>query len=142
MEQPAYLSEARHGTPNSLRILVVDDNIDAASTMSMFFAELGHHVTVAHHPVAALLKAEEQDFDFFLLDIGLPDMDGYELAKNLQNRVKSRRVTFAAYTAYGGDAYRDKSYAVGFAHHFVKPGEVDEIMAALESALVYSRSGE
>lgn len=127
---------------NSLRILVVDDNVDSANAMSMLFEELGHSVAVAYHPVVALAKAEEQTFDFFLLDIGLPGMDGYELAKILQNCVKSRRVTFAAYTAYGGDAYRKKSYAVGFSHHFVKPGELEEIMLALESALEYSRSSD
>jgi len=103
--------------------------------LALFFEQMGHEVVVANHPYDVLKKATENQFDFFLLDIGLPDMDGYKLAKNLRDLIKERRVTFAAFTAYGDDSYKKKSFNLGFTHHFVRPGEIDEFIAAFERAI-------
>lgn len=142
MVQLEKTEKAGEHKPPALRILIVDDNVDASVTLALFLEQMGYPVVVAHHPYEALSKTQNNSFDFFLLDIGLPDMDGYELMQSLQGLTKNRRVTFAAYTAYGDDSYKKKSLAVGFTHHFVKPGDVDEFLAAFEAALNYSYSNE
>jgi signal transduction histidine kinase/ActR/RegA family two-component response regulator len=115
----------------SLRVLVVDDNVDAAQILSMYVGAQGHEVRVEHDSLEALAQAAGFAPELCLLDIGLPEMDGYELARRLRRHPATAHATLVAVTGYGQDQDRRNSAAAGFDHHLVKP--VD--MAALEKIL-------
>ncbi|WP_084777132.1 response regulator [Massilia sp. WF1] len=74
---------------------------------------MGCNVETAYHPDVALSKSQEKTFDFFVLDIGLPDMNGYELVEALRKNKKNETATFLAFSAYGDKAYSEKSLASG-----------------------------
>lgn len=105
--------------PTSRRILVVDDNRDSARGMEQLLALDGHEVRVAHDGPAAIATAESDDFDFILLDIGLPGLDGYEVARRLQHK----DAVLIAVSGYGQQEDRSRSRDAGIAHHLVKPIE-------------------
>jgi PAS domain S-box-containing protein len=104
-----------------LRVLVVDNNVDAAQMLGMVIEELSHEVLVEHHPERAIERARAASPDVCLLDIGLPDMDGYELARRLRQQPKMATSTLIAVTGYGQDQDRDMALSAGFDHHFAKP---------------------
>ncbi|MCC2971415.1 ATP-binding protein [Massilia sp. IC2-476] len=110
------------------RILVVDDNVDAANTLAMLLEAAGHGVRAEHSAQAALATATEEAFDFILLDIGLPDMSGHALAKALRQLPCSNGATFVAVSGYGQEQDRRMSREAGFAAHLVKPVRVDELI--------------
>jgi len=114
-----------------LRIMVVDDNVDAAQMLSMFLEAAGHDVVTEHSPYAALERARVDTVDVFLLDIGLPDMDGYELAQRLRQRAGGAGATFIAITGYGQESDRGSSMNAGFSYHFVKPVDTLELARLL-----------
>jgi CheY-like chemotaxis protein len=113
------------------RILVVDDNVDAAQMVAMLLEVLGNEVTVAHDPVRALACVHEQVFDAFILDIGLPGMDGHTLARHIRELAPARDATFIALSGYGQEQDRQASKAAGFRHHFVKPADINALVQAL-----------
>ncbi|WP_152594692.1 ATP-binding protein [Massilia sp. BSC265] len=115
----------------SLQTLVVDDNVDAATTLAMYLEARGHVVTVEHDPVRAAATAEKGPFDVFLLDLGLPGMDGYELARRIRGRPGGAPAYIIAITGYGSASDRERSAAAGFDHHFVKPVDMDRLAALL-----------
>ena len=119
------------GRPAQLKVLVVDDNIDAAQVLSMYVGAQGHTVRVEYDSLEALAQAAAFAPDVCLLDIGLPDMDGYELARRLRRDPATAHATLVAVTGYGQEQDRKNSRQAGFDHHLVKP--VD--MAALEKIL-------
>ena len=110
-----------------LRVLLVDDNVDAAESLRDFFGLLGHEVQVAHDGPGALRLAGEWAPDLALLDIGLPGMDGYELARQL--RAVASDAYLVAATGYGQEADRRAAREAGFDRHLVKPLGVDELEA-------------
>jgi signal transduction histidine kinase len=125
-DRTATRSVARPASPsrrseNQKNVLVVDDNEDAATLLAEALACRGHQVRLAHDAVAALRLAADQAFDVALLDIGLPVMDGYELAGRLRALRHLTRVSLVAVTGYGQDTDRRKALAAGFHHHLVKP---------------------
>ncbi|MDB5792833.1 MAG: hypothetical protein JWQ80_2857 [Massilia sp.] len=107
--------------PSPLRIMVVDDNVDAAESLAVLLEAQGHRVRVEAHPVQALAAATEDPPQVFILDIGLPEMDGYELARRLRADAATRNALFIALTGYGQAHDRILSKSSGFEHHFVKP---------------------
>ncbi|TWI62618.1 PAS domain S-box-containing protein [Pseudoduganella lurida] len=107
--------------PHGLRIMVVDDNVDAAQMLALLLESTGHRVTVEHSPYAALRRLQDGAIDVFLLDIGLPQMDGYELAQRLRQQPNGATATFIAITGYGQEADRRSSQSAGFSYHFLKP---------------------
>jgi len=113
------------------RVMVVDDNIDAAQVMAMYIGGAGHQVAVEHDPYAALERAPRFAPEVCLLDIGLPGMDGHELARRLRALPQTSGALLVAITGYGQVQDRDASQDAGFDHHLVKP--VD--MAQLERIL-------
>ncbi|HET8819044.1 MAG TPA: ATP-binding protein [Xanthomonadaceae bacterium] len=116
-------------------VLVVDDNADAAQTLAMALETLGHEVEVASDGRRALeLVATRQDWDAFILDIGMPDMTGLELAVRLRALVGARPVRFIAVTGYGQDHDVAMARASGFDHHMVKPADLEEIRRQLALA--------
>ena len=114
-----------------LKVLVVDDNVDAAQMLSLYVSAQGHEVRVEHDSLEALAQAASFAPELCLLDIGLPEMDGYELARRLRRHPATAHATLVAVTGYGQDQDRRNSAHAGFQHHLVKP--VD--MAALEKIL-------
>jgi CheY-like chemotaxis protein len=113
------------------RVLVVDDNVDAAQTVAMLLEVLGHETVVKYDPLQALACARERSFDAFVLDIGLPVMDGHELARQIRALPRAAGALFIALTGYGQQQDRDASKAAGFHYHFVKPANVDALAQAL-----------
>ncbi|WP_305821052.1 hybrid sensor histidine kinase/response regulator [Massilia brevitalea] len=105
----------------TLRILVVDDNVDAAQTLGMLLETAGHAVTVEHSAQAALARAGEGRFDIVLLDIGLPDISGHELASVLRQLPNCAGCALVAVSGYGQEQDRRLSREAGFDAHLVKP---------------------
>jgi CheY-like chemotaxis protein len=117
------------------RVLVVDDNVDAAQTVAMLLQVLGYETDVEYDPLQALVRVREQAFDAFVLDIGLPGMDGHELARQIQTLPGRTGALFIALTGYGQQQDRDASAAAGFHYHFVKPANVEALARALENGV-------
>jgi signal transduction histidine kinase/CheY-like chemotaxis protein len=115
-----------------LRILVVDDNEDAADTLAMLLEVSGHEVMVEHSPHRALARAKETAPQVCLLDIGLPDMDGAELARRLRALPETAPALLVAVTGYGQESDRARTRDAGFDHHLVKPIDLDKLQALLE----------
>ncbi len=121
---------------NSLRVLVVDDNVDAASTLAMLLKASGHEVRKAHDGPPALEIALDYRPQVVLLDIGLPSMNGFEVAKRLREQPELSSVVLIAMTGYGQDSDREQSRDAGFDHHLVKPADfsqVREILSAIKA---------
>ncbi|MDB5893795.1 MAG: response regulator [Rhodoferax sp.] len=116
-----------------LTILVVDDNTDAAQMLALLVELLGHNVIVEQSSTKALARALQERPDVCLLDIGLPEMDGLELARHLRAEPALARTKLVAVTGYGRLNDREESYAAGFDHHFVKPISAAVLMTVLES---------
>jgi CheY-like chemotaxis protein len=114
------------------RVLVVDDNIDAAELLAVALADAGHEVRVAHDPLEALALAGDFSFDVALLDLGLPAMDGIELGERLRRSGKRGRLL--AVTGYGQEHDRARTAAAGFEGHLVKPVSLDVVLRAVEEA--------
>jgi PAS domain S-box-containing protein len=119
---PTSPAPSADGTP-SRRVLLVEDNFDAAELMSEYLDSLGHDVSVAHDGPAALETAARVRPQVVLLDIGLPGMDGYEVARRLRASGLSPSPVIIAITGYGQDDDRKRSCDAGFAHHLTKPFE-------------------
>ncbi len=113
------------------RVLLVDDNEDAAQMLAMFLEMAGHEVTVEHGPHDALTRAQATPVDACILDIGLPDMDGYELAQRLRQLPGTAGAMLVALTGYGREEDRMKALDAGFDHHLVKPVSTDALLALL-----------
>jgi len=109
------------------RILVVDDNADAAASLALLLRFSGHEVHVAHEGEAALSLAETLLPDVVLLDVGMPGLDGYEVARRLRERPSTRDVVIIAVTGYGAEGDRRRARAAGFDHHLTKPVEVASV---------------
>ncbi len=116
------------------RILVVDDNIDAAETLSMLLESLGHDIRTAHTGPAALQTALEFGPDLVLLDIGLPGLSGYEVARRFRGHEKLASAMLVAVTGWGSDEDRRKASEAGFDVHLTKPIEMNAIESVLAKA--------
>ena len=118
----------------SIRVLVVDDNADAATSMAMLLRAAGHVTEAAHDGPAAVATAERFRPDVVLLDIGLPGMDGYEVARKLRANRDSPPRLLVAVTGYGGDEVRRRALEAGFDRHLVKPVDPEDVKALLRTA--------
>jgi PAS domain S-box-containing protein len=116
----------------ALRIMIVDDNADAAAMLAMLLETCGHQVTVEHDAPAALAHAATAAAQVFLLDIGLPGMDGTELARRLRRLPGGAEAVLIAVTGYGQDSDRARTRAAGFDHHLVKPVDAQRLLGILE----------
>ncbi len=128
---PKSSSGPSHILP-SRRILVVDDNVDSAKTLGMLLKYLGADVQVVHDGPAALAAIENYRPNVVLLDIGMPGMDGFEVAKRVRARDEFGSVTLIALTGWGQQDDRRRTHEAGFDHHLVKPADI----ATLQSLLV------
>jgi len=117
-----------------LRIMVVDDNVDAAQALSMLLELNGHQVVVHEDAFAALEDPDRCETDVFILDIGLPGMDGYELTRRLRQDPATATAVILALTGYGQAQDLELARAAGFNHHFVKPVKLHELNNVLAKA--------
>jgi signal transduction histidine kinase len=115
------------------RLLVVDDNRDAGDMLGLFLEAIGYEVEVVQDANTALEHARTQPPDVFLLDVGLPDMDGNELARRLRQLPQTASAVLIAVTGYGQDADRRKTSQAGFDYHLVKPVDMDELSTILSN---------
>ncbi|CAN5346006.1 hypothetical protein BH10PSE16_BH10PSE16_13060 [soil metagenome] len=115
----------------SLRIMVVDDNVDAARLLGMFVEMLGHEVFVQFHPASAIECAHQAKPHICLLDIGLPDMDGYALARQLRLIPGMENTLLAAVTGYSQPRDKQAAFAAGFNVHFAKPINAQQLKSWL-----------
>jgi CheY-like chemotaxis protein len=120
--------------PRDKRVLVVDDNVDAADLLSEALEGLGYRTRTAYDGPSALEAAAAFDPDIALLDIGLPAMDGYELARRLRGEPPSdKRLLLIALTGYGRDTDRIQTREAGFDSHMVKPIDIARLDVAIRS---------
>jgi CheY-like chemotaxis protein/anti-sigma regulatory factor (Ser/Thr protein kinase) len=127
-DAPATASDALL-TP--LRVLVVDDNRDAAASLGMVLEGLGAKVRLAHDGHEALDAFGAADPAIVVLDIGMPGMDGYEVARALRARYPDRHPALVALTGWGQEQDRRRAREAGFEHHLVKPAEMDALQSLL-----------
>lgn len=118
---PEVMSEPVQRGFRSLRVLVVDDNEDAGTMLGMLLEGFGHQVMMERDPLQALARAAAEHPDVCLLDIGMPHMDGNELARRLRHDPSTADITLVAVTGYGRTDDRRQTSEAGFDHHLVKP---------------------
>ncbi len=132
------LSSSREDAQNSAsppgcrRVLVVDDNVDAAEMLGEMLSLAGHVVSVKNDPITALETVQEFQPDVAVLDIGLPGMTGYELAERLRDTASCQSCRLVALTGYGQEQDRRRSARAGFDHHLVKPVDFERLMNILD----------
>lgn len=116
------------GSPHlGKRILVVDDNVDAAESAGEILRLLGNEVSVVHDGLAAVSAFEQWHPEVMLLDIGLPGIDGYEVAKRVRQSDHGRAVMLVALTGWGQDQDKQRTSDSGFDQHWVKPVGIDKL---------------
>ena len=123
--------------PGQHRILVVDDNVDAASSLAMMLKIMGNQVRTAHDGVEAVEAASDFRPDLILLDIGMPRMNGYDACRRIREQSWGKNPFIVALTGWGQEDDKRRSHEAGFNGHLVKPVEP----AALERLLLASKSG-
>jgi DNA-binding response OmpR family regulator len=112
-------------------VLVVDDNVDAAQSLGLLLEESGHDVQMAYDGATALRVALDYRPNVVLLDIGLPGIDGFEVAKRLRHQRDLSSVVLVAMTGYGQLTDKQRSHEAGFNHHLVKPANFGKVLQIL-----------
>lgn len=125
------LGDSSISCPVLRRVLIVDDNEDAAGTMQLLLKAVGHEAFVAHRALDAVAVARRISPDVLLLDIGLPDIDGYELARQLRDLPETAHSTLVAVTGYAQPQDKERAKDVGFDHYLVKPVKVADVLNLL-----------
>jgi len=132
-ERPPAAIAARPGIQvYGRRVLVVDDNVDAAESTAAFLRLEGHEVKTVTDGAQALAALNVFDPHVVVLDIGLPGLDGYEVARQLRSRGDSNHTLLIAVTGYGQKEDRERAVEAGFDYHFVKPTDPREVQAAID----------
>jgi len=125
---------AKAASPTSRRILVVDDNVDGAKTLALLLKLAGHTTAIAYSGPAALERARIFQPEIVFLDIGLPGMNGYDVARHLRTERGGETLTLVALTGWGTDDDRKRAHDAGFDHHLTKPVDVARVHALLVDA--------
>ena len=113
------------------RVLVVDDNVDAADSLGALLGLMGHQVAYAYDGPAAVKAARAFRPDAALLDIGLPGMNGYEVARRIRAEPGLGPTLLVAISSWGQDEDRRRSHEAGFDHHLIKPADVSSVQRLL-----------
>lgn len=121
---------------------MVDDNVDAAESVALMLRFSGYDVRVAYSGQSALSAVDEYQPNVVLLDIGLPEMDGYDIARRLRQRPQLKDVWLIALTGYGLDSDRQRSQEAGFDHHLVKPVDPQKLEDLLAMLIKLPRSAK
>jgi CheY-like chemotaxis protein len=120
---------AAEGAPR--RVLIVDDNIDSAQSLGELLRAFGHNVNIAYDGASAISDATRLQPDVVILDIGLPRMNGYEVAQQLRSRVGLTATVLVALTGYAQERDRINAQEAGFDHYFAKPLDIDRLADVL-----------
>jgi CheY-like chemotaxis protein/nitrogen-specific signal transduction histidine kinase len=112
---------------SGVKVLVADDNIDAAHMMKVLLEASGHHVDVVHNGKEALQQSASKTFDLIILDIGMPGIDGYETASAIRKLSSQEKTVLAALTGWGAQEDRNRTKAAGFDIHLTKPASILEL---------------
>jgi CheY-like chemotaxis protein len=126
----------------SLKILVADDSQDGADSLAFLLRAAGHHVATAYDGRSAIRIAEEQRPDAVLLDIGMPEVSGYDVARAIRREAWGRSMRLIALTGWGQAEHRRRSIEVGFDDHLVKPVELDLLESVLQLGTATPISGK
>ncbi len=135
MSEDSHEIDESHAIVPRRRILVVDDNRDAAESVAILLRLIGHDVRTVHDAFEVLAAAEIYRPELILLDIGLPGMDGYEIARRLRKQPWASQTKIVALTGYASAEDRRQAELAGFDHHLVKPVQFDalsNLIAGLE----------
>jgi PAS domain S-box-containing protein len=124
-------TEKARPTGPALRVLVVDDNVDTVTTLALLVKESGHDVRTAYDGSEVLEAALNYRPNVVLLDIGLPGLNGFEVAKRLRQQPALQNAVLVAMTGYGQETDRRRSQEAGFDHHLVKPGDFRKLLQIL-----------
>jgi CheY-like chemotaxis protein len=140
-DEPGAASAPRQAEPvagsplrSGMRIAVIDDNVDAAESLAMLLRFMGHEVEMANEGGAALALIERSQPDLVLLDIGLPGMDGYQVARHVRTQPWGKSAVLVAVTGWGREEDRVKALASGFDHHATKPLDAERLRQILSAA--------
>jgi CheY-like chemotaxis protein len=125
-------SEPLSTTHQKRRILVVDDNIDSATSMAMMLESLGNEVATAHDGLQAIERAERNRPDVVLMDIGMPLVDGYEATRRIRSQPGGQDIVIIALTGWGQDDDRARSHEAGCNGHLTKPVHLPDLERLLE----------
>jgi CheY-like chemotaxis protein len=115
----------------ALRVLVVEDNVDSAETLAELLEIWGHRVQIVHHGHSALAEVHTFEPDVVILDIGLPGIDGYEVARSIRAHDRLSQPMLVALTGYGQEEDRRRSLEIGFDVHLTKPVNPDQLQRLL-----------
>lgn len=126
--------EGEEEEPTPLRVLVVDDVEANAIGLTLLLEIWGHQVATALSGSAALGLVAESPFDAAIIDLGMPDMDGFELAERLRQQVSSELLVVSL-SGYGDEETQQRAKAVGIDHHLTKPADVTQLKALLAQAV-------
>ena len=134
-EVPAYPAMHQPVSSDGLTVLIVDDNADAAEAMAMMLrSATADRVHLAFDGASALAKANEIRPDVFILDIGLPDMSGYDLARRVRGQTAFKDALLVAVTGYGQGEDKKRAVEAGFDYHFAKPTDPEVVLGILNAA--------
>lgn len=133
-EQPSPAGLEGESPLRGRSVLVVDDNVDAADSLGELLTSLGASVLVAYGGEQALAATADKDFDVAVLDLGMPAMDGFELARRLRARKPDSRRIYIALTGWSQQGYKERIAGAGFHHHLLKPVDVDELVRVLATS--------
>jgi CheY-like chemotaxis protein/anti-sigma regulatory factor (Ser/Thr protein kinase) len=133
-------AEASHALPASLRVLIVDDHVDAAQALAMLLTRRNCEVRVTHDGPAGIIAAKEFKPEVLLLDLGLPGLDGYEIARTLRAEPGFRDALFIAISGYAQDMDRARSLAAGFNHHCAKPVDFPALLTVISAKFSNAQS--
>lgn len=128
---PVAAAERKTQAVEHLRVLVVEDNHDAAEALTMLLELFGHRVAVASDGLTAIEAVQKNVFDIALVDIGLPGIDGYEVARRIRMTPHAKTLMLIALTGYGQDADKQLALSAGFDEHLTKPVKIERLQALL-----------
>jgi CheY-like chemotaxis protein len=114
-----------------VKILIADDNVDAAQTLATLLELIGHHVQVVYDGAAALQAAASFGPEAMICDIGMPQMNGYDVARRIRGGIVTRQPLMIACTGYGNAADMRSAMDAGFDHHLTKPAQIAELLELL-----------
>jgi DNA-binding response OmpR family regulator len=134
------MQAATSATPSSPRVLVVDDNADAADSLATLLGVMGYEVRTAYDGPEAIEAADEFMPAVALLDIGLPKLSGYDIARHVRSR-RGDGVLLVAITGWGQEDDRRRAREAGFDHHFTKPADFEVLLALIGQELGKRKSG-
>jgi CheY-like chemotaxis protein len=134
-------SSTAPSTSGQLQVMVVDDNTDAAESLGVLLDIEGHAAHIAHTGAEALQIAQEHPLDVVFLDIGLPDMSGYDVARRLRMLPGLQQTLLVALTGWGTQDDRQRTREAGFDRHLTKPAELPAVEELLRAAAQAKRAG-